>query len=303
MSATRSLAALAFASAALHGLALQLRYLLRSDLASPVGVLPPSLVAFVGYGLAAGVGTLGARRLVAPGDAPSTRGLAVVGGGALLGAAGGHLLGLVGWPVALLGVGPSLFGRAVDPFVVATGVAMLGSAVFATVACLAGAVAPRVLADDGRRLPAGLATLTLLAGLVAGVALFLPVSRTLAPNWRLLPWWMYGAFSGVVVPLSVVAVARSRSAHPTLAPTGVAVLLAGAFVGYLLGGATVVGTSMLVDPGLPLGFYVPPTGLLWVDIVVGAVVVGLGALAGLSTSEGTRTNEGTQTSEDRAVAE
>ena len=297
MSSTRSLAALAFASAVLHGLVVELRYLLRRDLASPVGILPPSLVAFAGFGLAVGVAFGGARRFVEPGVTPTSTGLAVVGGGGLLGASGGHLLGLVGWPVAIFGVGPSLFGRAMEPFAVATAIAILHSAVLATVACLAGVVAPRTLSDDGRRLPAGLATLTLFAGLVAGIALFVPVSRTLAQGWRLLLGWVFVAFSGVVVPLAVVGVARSRSADRTLAPTGVVVLLGAAFVGYLLGGATVGGTSMLVEPGLPLGFYVPPTGLLWVDVVVGALVVGLAALAGRSP------RGSPQVSGDRPVAE
>lgn len=303
MSSTRSLAALAFASAALHGIALQLRYLLRSDLDSPVGVVPPSFVAFAGLGLAVSVAFLGARQLSGADQTPASSRFAAVGGGALVGATLGHVVGLYGWPVALLGVGPSFFARALDPLTAPMAVAVLGSAVVATLACLAGTVVPRAVAADGRRFPASLAALTLLAGIFAGFALVLPASSTLSPGWRILPWWMYGTLSAVAAPLSVVAVARSWSTDSTVAPVGVVVLVAAALVGHLLGGAAVVAVSLLAEPTLSFGFHVPPVGLLWVDLVLGALVVGLGALAGLSPSGGGDTSERSRTSESWSASE
>lgn len=297
MSSTARLAALAALSATLHSVLLPLSYLLRGDLTSPIAVIPPSVVAFLALGLAVGVGFLGARRLAPPDGTPFGTRLAAAGGGAVLGAAVGHVVGLFVWPVVVLGVGPSLFAGTGSLVVLGTTLAVLESAVLATVACLAGAVLPGALAPDGRLLAGPLAALALVAGLVAGVAVAAPASSTLAPTT--LPWWVYGALSAVVVPLSVLAVSRRRSAAPALAPAGLAVLVASALLGHILGFGVVTLASLLARPSAPISFHLPPFGLLWVDLVVGAAVVGLATFAGLSPD--VRDSDRVRSTTDHAV--
>lgn len=251
------------------------------DLTGPVGSLPPSVVAFVALGLAVGVGVLGAGRFAIPDGTPFTTRLAAAGGGAVLGAAVGHLPGLFGWPVVVLGVGPSLFARTGSLFVLGTSLAIPESAVLVTVACLAGAVVSRSLAADGRRSPGPLAALTLVASLVIGAAIAVPASSTLAPTLD-VPWWVFGALSALVVPLSVLGLSRRQPADATLAPAGLAVLVVGALGGTLLGFVAATLASVLARPSLPVSFHLPPFGPFWVDALVGTAVLVLAAPAGLS---------------------
>lgn len=233
------------------------------DLTGPVGSLPPSVVAFVALGLAVGVGVLGAGRFAIPDGTPFTTRLAAAGGG------------------AVLGVGPSLFARTGSLFVLGTSLAIPESAVLVTVACLAGAVVSRSLAADGRRSPGPLAALTLVASLVIGAAIAVPASSTLAPTLD-VPWWVFGALSALVVPLSVLGLSRRQPADATLAPAGLAVLVVGALGGTLLGFVAATLASVLARPSLPVSFHLPPFGPFWVDALVGTAVLVLAAPAGLS---------------------